>query len=111
MKKYIRTEDGVYSLGDKEIDTAVLTNHGWVFKQDIIAQAETVEELEALVDEFVLGKTAYHNPCVAKLPLNFLKECIITEVCPGITLYGSIWVNDNLEKVMRFDKEEGWVLL
>lgn len=114
MKKYIRTKYGVYSVGDKETDVAVSTNHGWVFKRDIIAWADaddSSEGLESLVDEYVLGKTTYHDPCVAKLPLDFLKECVITEVYPGLTLYGSVWVDDDLKKVMRFDKDQGWVLL
>lgn len=99
--KYIRTDDGVYSLGDKEIDTAVLTNHGWAFKRDIIARADTIEEL---IDEYVAKKDC-SRPFVIK------KYEIYSNLQFGFTIYGSIWVDDNLVKVAKMNEEGGLELL
>lgn len=114
--KYIITKDGIYELmfpneeqqmsfDHKTIEPAYYTTkNDWVAKKDVIKYADTVEEL---CDEFVLGKTKYHKPCVAKLPLDFLKECVIAKTLYDLVVYGSIWVNDELRKVAKMnDKGE-----
>ena len=48
--KYIRTNEGIFEVLDKETDICVLTNKAWKYKKDIISQADTIE---GLCDEFV----------------------------------------------------------
>lgn len=43
--KYIRTNEGIFKILDKETDICVLTNRAWKYKSEIIAQADTIEEL------------------------------------------------------------------
>lgn len=51
MKKYIRLKNNkVYEVDEWETDICVRTNHGWVYKADIIAESDSV---------FGLGGYAY----------------------------------------------------
>ena len=105
--KYIRTKDGIYEVKCETDITYELNTQSMlyrVYKSEVIKQADTIEEL---CDEFVLGKTKCHKPCVAKLPLDFLKECVIAKTLYDLVVYGSIWVNDELRKVAKMnDKGE-----
>lgn len=42
---YIRTKNGVYEVLNKETDICVLTNRSWVYKFEIIKQADTIKEM------------------------------------------------------------------
>lgn len=97
--KYVRTEEGVYEFpkGFTEFNwnnKTLLENEEHIVWTggEVIAQADTIEEL---VDEYVLGETKYHKPCVTKLPLDFLRECVITKTHYELVVYGAIWVFDS----------------
>lgn len=100
--KYIRTKDGIYKvvlvspLGFVRIDKRDGTFPD-VFEKDIIKQADTIKEL---IDEYVAKKDC-SRPFVIK------KYEIYSNLQFGFTIYGSIWVDDNLVKVAKMnDKGE-----
>ena len=108
--KYIRTRDGIFEFA-KRFNLEHYRNVGFS-DEDIVRKfirngnkiADTIEEL---CDEFVLGKTECQKPCVSKLPLDFLKECVITKTGYNLVVYGSIWVDNNLIKAAKMnDKGE-----
>ena len=120
--KYIRTKDGriyekskVFVIKENDVEVVLLgisddfiertRGKTWNCGTNVILkQADTIEEL---IDEIVLGETKYHKPCVAKLPLDFLRECVITKTHYELVVYGSIWVDGNLVKVAKMnDKGE-----
>ena len=97
MKKYIRTKDRIWlseNIGYDESGHAYskITDFYLDFtRRDIIKKADTIVEL---VDEFVLGKTEFLKPYVTKLPLDFLKECVIKKDPYDLVVYACIWVFD-----------------
>lgn len=106
--KYIRTKDDIYELmpnieqdyeisfDNKTLEPAYYTiNHDWAAKKDVIKQANTIEEL---IDEYVAKKDC-SRPFVIK------KYEIYSNLQFGFTIYGSIWVDDNLVKVAKMNDE------
>lgn len=95
---YIRTEDGVYEVLDKETDICVLTNRTWKYKSDIISQANTIEEL---CDEFIYDygkdKDRFKNDSLA---LKILRANNNEKV----NIYGAIWTSKGLIYVAKMNK-------
>ena len=97
--KYIRTKDGIYQITDpnRKTNITVCTNHGWVFKEDIIKQADSIEEL---CDEFVyIRHDKPHYPPKVVKDLGALRENRWCDV------FGAIWTGKGLIYVAKLNDE------
>lgn len=111
MSKYIRTNDGRIIDTTKERETKLCNQRAWcpkkgfvVYENDIIKQADTIEEL---VDMWVAKRYVMDEPChwvyISKDQMK--KDISLSN--KAYTIYGSIWVDDNLIKVAKMnDKGE-----
>ena len=108
--KYVRTKDGVFKVGDRETDICILTNHGYIYKQDILNQADTIEELcDTFVNETensILDKFFFYQKnedCFVSehdLTLIFERDSVGTRLLKGATFTdkGLIYVAKMNEK-------------
>ena len=94
--KYIRTKDKILLFRDYEDIDSVLTNIGWIYKTEIIKEADNIEDL---LDEFV---------CNTKL-VN-LWELEITDL-RGNIIYGAIWTDKGLIYVAELNEKGNWELI
>ena len=94
--KYIRTKDGQLLIPEwgRETNAAVCTNHGWVYKNDIINQADTIEEL---CDEFISVRDNWHDHWD-----NFEEP---RTLCSESDVYGAIWTKWGLKYVAKMNED------
>ena len=96
--KYIRTKDGIYENKPLEKHLGKRRGKGFeiVFKeQDIIKQADTIEEL---CDEFVIKGT---RGLYLGIPL---QECELRNI-PITQIYGAIWTDKGLIYVAKMNEK------
>ncbi len=111
--KYIRTKDGVYEVEKPsedndflvENDVYVLTTVGYLpYKKDIIAQADTIEEL---CDEFVWDKDIIRfGP--DKKHFSYANDDFLFELDNYIIkegVYGAIWTDKGLIYVAKLNEK------
>ena len=96
---YIRTKEGIYELANEKTITEFqvidhLHNRAFL-KSDIIAQADSIEEL---CDEFVIVNRSIHQTTKA---LNKIKEYFN----PYDTFYGAIWTDKGLIYVAKMNSK------
>ena len=108
--KYIRTKDKIIDTTDTlftrffefKIDNNILRTHcfneDFWDKEEIINQADTIEEL---CDDFVLIRDAI----IRVYPKKHLLEESITGYCVGDEVYGAIWTNKGLIYVAKMNEE------
>ena len=110
--KYIRTKDGVYEVVDTYEVSYVIgyTEDGFdkkVYKEDVIKQADTIEEL---CDEFVLvekiREVTYHHK--SSTFADFKSIAMLNE---RYTLYGAIWASKGLIYVAKMNENGDLVLI
>lgn len=119
MKKYIRTENGIYKV--EEIEKYFLDERQKLFinntmriavkENDVIKQADTIEEL---CDEFVgLVKSTSSNFIIMTViahSLKELKESLKTELNGEVyeghydIIYGAIWTSKGLIYVAKMNE-------
>lgn len=89
MAKYIRTKEYVY-----KVNPTLSLNDLTMIIGKILKSADTIEEL---CDVFVIKEpNGTYRTMPLKLPCG---------VCENETLYGHIWVNDNLIKVAKMNEK------
>lgn len=102
--KYIKTKDGVYEVVDKYEVSYVIgyTEDGFekkVYKEDVIKQADTIEEL---CDEFIYDygkdKDRFKNDSLA---LKILRANNNEKV----NIYGAIWTDKGLIYVAKMNED------
>lgn len=100
--KYIRTkEHGVCKVTDE--DDYLIHYHnsqidGVLWKEDWKGRYKAADTIEELIDEYVAKKDC-SRPFVIK------KYEIYSNLQFGFTIYGSIWVDDNLVKVAKMNEK------
>lgn len=105
--KYIRTKDGIYEVGELvETESTILDKlHTKCYlKQNIIAKADTIEEL---CDEFVLYDNLLNTYGVFDkkvITFKWLKEHFGL-YDKGMTLYGAIWTLKGLIFVTKMNEK------
>ena len=116
--KYIRTENGVYTI-DREGENPVIgvtpsDEFGvWSHKSDIIAQADTIEEL---VEEYIIdnwkekGKPIYCFRAGKNELLYVDKNGYTYLYIPdllkcGVVIYGAIWTDKGLIYVAKMNEK------
>ena len=98
--KYIRTKDGVFKVRPRFAEEYLWENSVYVCKhehiknQDIIAQADTIEEL---CDEFVIEDNGH---CISDLYT--IKRLLVKN---KLTIYGAIWVDRGLIYVAKMNED------
>ena len=115
--KYIRTKESIYELmfpntehrtsfDHKTIEPAYFTTkRDWVAKRDVIAQADTIEEL---CDEFVWVTPEGEHHIKPKTGDGLWYLCC--DYKKGHQIYGAIWTDKGLIYIAKLT-EEGWELL
>lgn len=106
--KYIRTKDGVYEVEWNEDGSCWCLNNGGAYfrKEDIIAQADTIEEL---CDEFVIieryGEKRYFHRDKKSFIKDYIGDKHIDMVLRYYTIYGAIWTDKGLIYVAKMNKD------
>ena len=98
MSKYIKTKDGIYEAKKNKVGAWITKLPYKIFDRDIIKQANTIEEL---VDEFVYCDKDDKPYVIKDLELNksFLENRKQDKI------YGEIWIDGELHKVAKMNKE------
>ena len=105
MSKYIRTDDGIYEVDFVDISTYYHTTK-WniVKKEQIIAQADTIEEL---CDEFV----GFEDGCIPfvwrfdTIDKYRERDLFIKEMETEEIIYGAIWTEWGLRYVAKMNEK------
>lgn len=114
--KYIRTKDGIYKWGTfnfvgKNIEKEFFSKpSNTIFQSEVLSESDTLEEL---VDELVVVEPnnedcprPYILDCFYLCTYNSWFEREKEHIKTGtIVVYGSIWVDDELHKVAKMNKE------
>lgn len=105
MNKYIRTKEKIYEIDNSReaTDICYFTTRGWVYKKDIIKQADTPEEL---CDEFVIKHINNEKPYVAD---DYQKHEILEDRqkvfdCGVEEVKGAIWISEGLIYVAKMNE-------
>ena len=109
--KYIRTKNGIYEVVDTYEVSYVIgyTEDGFekkVYKEDVIKQSDTIEEL---CDEFVLYDNQLKNYGVFDkmstkiITFKWIKNNL--DIYKGMTIYGAIWTSRGLEFVAKMNED------
>ena len=124
MKKYIRTKDGIFEVGEEEIyeqqdETCKLVGY-WVYPnsknekyrkynlrfipcEKVVAQADTIEEL---CDELVYDDKAEGKPFILeKEKDNWIINDYKKGKCKDDIIYGAIWTSKGLIYVAKMNDE------
>ena len=94
--KYIRTKDG-HIYCEKDEMTGKLLEVGYYSRTNESPIMDVADTIEKLCDVFVIKEPdGTYRTMPLKLPCG---------VCENETLYGHIWVNDNLIKVAKMNEK------
>ena len=107
--KYIRTKGGIYEVGELvETRSAILDklHIKYYLKQNIIAQADTIEEL---CDEFVVAFEE-NNDKITYLDLDWAIDKA-KRYAGHTTIYGAVWCEWGLKYVAKMNNKGELVLI
>lgn len=107
--KYIRTKDKILLFRDYEGINGVLTNIGWIYKFEIIKEADTIEDL---FDGYVcIVKNYDAEYCTCFIPLKASWESCTEEERKLRKIYGAIWTDKGLIYVAKLNEKGKWELI